>query len=239
MMEWTELRPLAETGQIGQLLMHARVVSDPGERIAFCQSLIRNLAFDEWNPKDFDIMTAVADYAIDQCEGLGGDSLEAANVIAYSTSANLCDCWGDDFDRKPRHFKKGIEYARKALWLRSCLGKGPGPEAMATWALGKHQLSLGRTRDAAASFRKCLQLETVAANEAGLPASICLEASDTYLIAAAYVALMQRDRRTLAALREVVDEMATSGGEAKTDAEIISSQLRETAKTIDATLWPA
>ena len=238
-MDWAELRPLAEARQVGLLLSSLNTVADAEERIAVSQRLIRHMAFDEWENKDLDVMTAVADFAIEEGERVGGDLLEAVNVTSYNTSANLCDCWGDGFQRKPKHFKKGIDYARKALWLRSCLGKGPGPEAMATWALGKHQHSLGRIRDATRSFRKCLLLETLAAKGAGKPAEVCVGTTDGYLIAASYLALMERNRVLLASVKEVLHQMVAQSEDAKVNADIISSQLLETAKMIDATLWLA
>lgn len=229
---WSELKPLAESGRVDEILARIRGVGDDAERIALSRATMRHLAFGEWQNKDLDVMTAIADYAIEECEGLAGDFLEQANIICYNTSANLCDCWADDFSREPRHFEKGIAYAKKALWFRDHLGKGPGSKAMANWALGKHLQSLGRLDEAAESFRHCLDLETEAAKADGKPTAISSDAPDGYLIAAAYVALIERDRSVLEQLKLVLDEMLAKGGEAKIDAEIIITQLRETAKQL-------
>jgi len=233
---WPDLKPLAESGQIEALLSSIRAVGDDSDRIGLCRTVMRHLAFDDWQNKDLDVMTAVADFAIADCQELGGDFLEQANLICYNASANLCDCWGDGFHREPRHFEKGIEYAKNALWFRDHLGKGPGSKAMATWAIGKHQQSLGRLEEARDTFRRCLELETEAAYEAGKPASISSDAPDGYLIAAGYVALLEGDSASLGRLKEVLDSMIASGGEEKDDAEIISGQLRETATQLGVAL---
>ncbi|HTQ09061.1 MAG TPA: hypothetical protein VMI31_03230 [Fimbriimonadaceae bacterium] len=229
---WLELKPFAEAGQIERILAAIANREDEADRIGLSRTAIRHLAFDEWHNDNLDVMTAVADYAIAECERLGGDYFEQANVICYNTSANLCDCWADGFSRAPRHFEKGIEYAEKAVWFRDHLGKGPGSKAMAAWALGKHQQSLGRLEGALSSFRRCLDLETEAARESGKPAEISADAPDGYLIAAGYVALLERDEPALDRLKGVLASMIQSGGEPKGDAEIIEGQLRETAKQL-------
>lgn len=230
--EWPELKQLAEAGETSAILDRIRTVGDDAERVSLYRFAIRKLSFDEWQNKNLDVMTAVADAAIADCEQLGGDYLQQANVILFNTSANLADCWTDDFKREPRHFKKGIEYAKRALWYRDHLGKGPGPKAMATWALGKHQQSLGLLNEAKETFRKCLALETEAAAEAGKPAEISTEAPDGYLIAAGYAALMESNQADLAKLKAVLEEMVAKGGDPKDDAELIIGQLVETGKQL-------
>jgi hypothetical protein len=225
---WTVLQPLAERGQTEQMLSSIRSIADDAERIGLYRSTIRHLAFDDWNNKNLDVMTALADAAIADCDRLGGDFLQQANVICYNTAANLADCWADDFPREARHFEKGIEYATKARWYRNHLGKGPGAMAMAMWALGKHEQSLGRFEEATSTFRQCVELEREAALAAGKPATIAAGAPAGFLIAAGYLALMERDRATLDALRAVLEAGIALGGEAKADAEIILGQLRVT-----------
>jgi len=232
---WPDLKPLAESGQVEELIAAIRAVRDGVDRVGLCRTVIRHLAFDVWQNQNLDVMTAVADFAIADCEALGGDFLEQANVICYNTSANLCDCWADGFRREPRHFEKGLEYAKKALWFREHLGKGPGSKGMATWALGKHQQSLGRLDKALATFRQCLALEVEAAKENAKPAEVVAGAPDGYLIAAGYVALLENDVATLGRLKNVLDSMLAAGGDAKDDAEIIAGQLRETAKQLGST----
>lgn len=228
--QWVKLRPLAEKGRAPEMLAEIQRVTDDAARISLYRSTIRHLAFDGWQNKDLDVMTVLADAAIEDCERLGGDYLQQANLICFNTSANLADCWADDFPREPRHFEKGIEYAKKALWFRDHLAKGPGAMAMATWALGKHQQSLGRLDEATETFRRCLDLEIRAADEAGKPAEIVATAPAGYLIAIGYLGLMTNDRPSLLRLEEVLREMEAAGGEPKDEAEIISGQLRETAK---------
>jgi hypothetical protein len=230
---WSELMPLAEGGRVHEMLACLQAVPEGEERINCCRVVIRGLAFEDWDNKNLDVMTAIADYAIAEGERLGGEFFQSANVICFNTSANLCDCWGDDFPRLPHHFEKGLDYAEHSLRLRRELGKGPLAEAKATWAIGKHQQSLGWLREATDSFRRCLELEKKAARANGKPEEVGAGAPDGLLIATAYLALMEGDRRVLDSVKTVLEEM-----EDKTDAGIIGSQLRETAKTIDPTLWP-
>jgi hypothetical protein len=228
--EWLGLKRLAEAGDAAAILEHIQAQEDPGERISLYRFTIRKLAFDAWSNKNLDVMTTIADAAIADCEILGGDYLQQANLICYNTSANLCDCWGDDFPRERRHFEKGIEYAKKALWFRDHLAKGPGALSMATWALGKHQQSLGLAADARASFERCVELEREASKESGKPIAIVAQAPSGYLIARGYLALMDGDREALAELRALLKSMEAAGGESREDAEIIAGQLQETAK---------
>lgn len=231
---WVKLKALAERGRTSEILADIQSEADDATRIALFRSTIRHMAFDVWRNKDLDVMTAVADAAIEDCEQLGGDYLQQANVVCFNASANLADCWSDDFPREPRHFEKGIEYAKKALWFRDHLAKGPGALAMATWALGKHQQSLGRIEEATETFRRCLDLEIQAAHQAGKPAEIDAGAPAGYLIAAGYLGLMTGDRPTLLRLETVLSDMEAAGGEPREEAEIISGQLRETAKQLGA-----
>lgn len=205
-------------------------VADDAERISLYRLTIRKLAFDDWKHRSLDLLVAISDAAIQDCERLGGDYLEQANVLCFNSSANLADCWADGFHREPRHFRKGLEYAEKALWYREHLGKGPGSVAMATWALAKHQQSLGHAQEAREAYRRCLKLEIQAAHEAGKPAELTIDAPSGLLIAAGYVALMDDDRATLVRLDTVLRKMLDSGGEAREEAAIVVLQLRETAR---------
>lgn len=232
---WEELRPMAERGTTAALLGRIRDIEDDGERISAYRATMRKLTFSPWENKNLDVMVAVADAAIAECEHLAGDYFEQANIISFNTSANLADCWNDDFPRERRHYEKGIEYAEKALWYREHLGKGPGKMAMAVWALGKHQQSLGMIEEARAAFRRCLSLEEEAAAEAGKPCEIVKEAPDGYLIARAYVALIENIPQDLRMLATALDQMEAEGGDVRADAEIIRGQVIETAKQLGIT----
>lgn len=229
---WPDLKRSAEAGAVDELISRIQNVPEEAERVSLARSVIRKLAFEPWHNKDLDVMTAVADWAIAECERLGGDYLQQANVICFNTSANLADCWGDDFRREPRHFVAGLHYAQRALWYRDHIGKGPGARAMATWALGKHQQSLGHLEESLASFHRCLLLEREAAVEAGKPADLSGDAPPGYLIATGYVALLEGDLATLEKLARVLREMCARGGEDKEEADIIEGQLRETGRQL-------
>jgi hypothetical protein len=228
--DWPLYRDLAEADDRDGMLNRLSAVADDAERISLRRFVIRKLAFDKWQNQNLDLVIALGEAAIEDCEALGGDWLQQANVLCFNMSANLADCWGDSFAREPRHFEKGIEYAEKALWYRRHLGKGPGSIAMPTWALAKHQQSLGHTDEAKTNYRRCLDLETEAAKESGKPAEISTDAPAGYLIAVGYVALLEDDLNKLSDLAAVLKEMFDSGGEPRDEADIILGQLRLTAQ---------
>ena len=229
---WASLKAMAEAGNFEGMTAAIRAVPEGKERVSLYSSTIRHLAFEPWANRNLDVMIALADQAIAECESGGDDMLQQANVLCFNMCANLADCWADEFVREPRHHEKGIEYARRALELRRQLKRGPGAEAMAMWGLGKHQQSLGRLDEARASFERCLTLESEADVAAGKKAAVGKDASDAYLIAAGYVALLARDTGTLTAIRELLEERIGQGGEARSDAEIILGQLRETGRQL-------
>lgn len=225
--EWPALKSLAEAGAATTLVDRIAGFADGAARVSLYRLTIRKLAFEPWDNKDLDVMTAVADAALDDCDRLGGDYVQQAAAISYNTSANLADCWDDDFRREPRHFEKGIEYARRSLQYRKILEKGPRSLALATWALGKHQQSLGRQGEALGSFRRCLDLETAAATEEGRSAEVSVDAPDGYLIAVGYLALMENDQTCLRELAAVLKDHPD-----REDAEVIRSQLVATARQL-------
>lgn len=229
---WSDLKPLAERGDKDALLGEIKKIENDGERIATYRFVVRKLMFTPWENRNLDMMTAVSDACIADAELLAGDFLDQANIMCYNASANLCDCWNDGFDREPRHHEKGIAYAKKALWYRDHLGKGPARIAMAMWALGKHQQSLGQLEEARATFQKCVALEEEAARETGQPTEISTEASEGYIIARSYLALMDRNVDDLREVFRVLDEMEAQGGDPKQDAEIIRPQLITTGKQL-------
>lgn len=234
--QWNDLRPFAERGDMEGLLAYIDRNPEIPDRISLYRLAIRKLAFAPWENKTLEPMIVVAEAAIAECERIGGDYLEQANIICFNTSANLCDCWDDGLPREERHYRKGIEFAKKAIWYREHLSKGPGKMAMAMWALGKHQQSLGSIEDARKTFHRCLELEEQAAKESAKPTELSPDAPDGYLIARGYVALIDRDTDTLHELLRVLDEMEASGGDLRQDAEIIRPQLLATAKQLDLAL---
>ena len=222
---WRELRTFAEAGDTDALLRRIAAVEDDGERITLYRFVIRQLAFSEWKNKSLDVMIGVADAAISDCEALGGDYLEQANIVLYNVSANLADCWGDEFARERRHFDKGLAYARRAVWYREHLSKPPGSKAMAWWAVGKHLHSLGDYSGALEAFKTCLTFEEAAAAEAGKPSAVSADAPPGYLIAWGWTALLT-NAAEVERLWPVLDEMASRGGEDKVEADIVRGQLK-------------
>ncbi len=234
--EWPGLKSLAEAGDSAGLLATIGGIEDDGARISLYRFVIRKLAFDDWENKNLDVMIALADAAIADCENLAGDFLQQANLICFNTAANLADCWADGFNRELRHFEKGLAYAKKGAWYRDHLDKPNGSKAMAQWAIGKHSQSLGLIVEARAAYGRALEFETLAAAEAGKPAEISSEGPAGYLIAAGYVALLDGDAIALGNLVQVCEAMVAAGGTAKAEAEIIVLQLRETARLMGSPL---
>lgn len=233
---WPQLKPHAEAGDAAAMLALIRALPDDAERVSLYRFAIRKMAFEPWENRSLDPMIALADAAVAECERLGGPFVQEANVICYNTSANLADCWGDGFPRERRHFEKGLEYAKRALAYRERLGKGPGPRAMAWWAVGKHQQSLGNHGEAKRAFETSLEYERQAAAAAAKPAEISPDAPIGYLIAAGYLALVTDDAATITRLRQALRDLAARGGEAAEDASIAFNQLRETARLIGSPL---
>jgi hypothetical protein len=98
------------------------------------------------------------------------DCIDNANKLSYNLSADLADCWpGDKAPRERYHFEAGLRAAYDCVLWREELGKPPDRRAMAHWAAGMHQLSLGNIVEALCSFEASfgLALEAAAATDGG------------------------------------------------------------------------
>jgi hypothetical protein len=96
------------------------------------------------------------------------ECIDFANKLSYNLSADLADCWpGDEAPRERRHFEAGLRAAYDCVVWRQELGKPPERRAMAHWAAGMHQLSLGNLVEALCGFEAAfgLALESAAAGE--------------------------------------------------------------------------
>ena len=155
-----------------------------------------------------------------------------ANVLSYNFSAHLAACWPEDArPRHERHHREGLAAAERCLAWRRELGKGPGPFSMAWWAKGAHELSLGRPRDAAASFersRECAADALRAAGaDAGPGADFAVVLAEGYRgIALAKAGDPSGPRTFDAACAAFEHTVARAAGEAKEDAEFGLAQLR-------------
>jgi hypothetical protein len=96
------------------------------------------------------------------------ECIDHANKLSYNLSADLADCWpGDLAPRERYHFEAGLRAAYDCVVWREELGKPPDRRAMAHWAAGMHQLSLGNVVEALCAFEAAfgLTLEAAAASD--------------------------------------------------------------------------
>jgi len=87
------------------------------------------------------------------------DCVDLANRLSYNLAADLAECWpGDEARRERRHFEAGLRAAYDCVVWRQELGKPPDRRAMAHWAAGMHQLSLGNLVEALCAFEAAFGL---------------------------------------------------------------------------------
>jgi hypothetical protein len=92
------------------------------------------------------------------------ECLDFANRVSYNLAADLAECWpGDEARRERRHLEAGLRAAYDCIVWRQELGKPPDRRAMAHWAAGMHQLSLGNLVEALFGFEAALGLALQAA----------------------------------------------------------------------------
>jgi tetratricopeptide (TPR) repeat protein len=158
-------------------------------------------AMKEWEGKNLDGLIAVANAGI--AEGLrqaeaatsSEDSaklVDYANVLSYNLSADLAECWpGDTLPRERRHFEAGLKAADDCIRWREELAKGPEPFAIAYWAKGMHQLSLGDVDGAVENFKKSYDYNVELAKEGGTAAEVSPEAGFGLILAEGYAGLAE------------------------------------------------
>ncbi len=224
---WDEMRTRMETGGAAAVADFVAGFNDEERRklYSFAQ---RAFYGREWAGKSFDGYVDVANAGI--AEGLrqaeaatsAEDSaklVDFANVLSYNLSADLAECWpGDTLPREKRHFEAGLKAAEDCIRWRQELGKGPGPFAMAYWAKGMHQLSLGDVDGAVENFKKSLEYNVEVAKEEGTAAEVSAEAGFGLILADGYVGLAEwvkgdeegkgRFENALASFREGAEKYA-------------------------------
>jgi hypothetical protein len=227
---WPEFKALAEAGKCQDIINTVQKLPTPKEQVSLLRFTVRGLMFRDWANKSLNPIIQLGDLAI--ATALNCGDTEEANVVCYNMSANLADCWNDGFTRNPEHFKKGLQYADRALEFRKQLKKGPGPFALAYWARGIHQYSLGDLSFAEASFNESLKSAQENAKAENKPVSISKETPFSILIAFGYLAIAQIAQGKKAAEKMLTDvilafeEMKGLSEDAKADAEIGLDQLR-------------
>jgi hypothetical protein len=225
---WDEMRGLMEEAGPGAVIEFINGFDDDEQRRQLYSFGRFAFAVKEWEGKNLDALVAVANAGI--AEGLrqaeaatsAEDSaklVDFANVLSYNLSADLAECWpGDTLPREKRHFEAGLKAAEDCIRWREELGKGPGPFAMAYWAKGMHQLSLGDVDGAVVNFNKSLEYNVEVAKEEGTAGEVSAEAGFGLILADGYVGLAEwvkgdedgkgRFENALAAFREGAEKYA-------------------------------
>lgn len=171
---------------------------------------------------------------------------DGANVLAFNMAASLAECWPEDgAPREERHFLEGLHAAQRCLAWRRELGKGPGPFALAWWAKGAHELSLGRFVDAAHSFGESATDAVEAARASGGIASVAAGGDFGVVVAEGYTGIaLERagdaagPGRFAAAIAAFEATTATGSVEAADDARFGIAQLRCMRERLEARLGP-
>lgn len=225
---WAEMRRLMEEEGPGAVIGFINGFDEDEQRRQLYSFGRFAFAMKEWEGKNLDALVAVANAGI--AEGLrqaeaatsAEDSaklVDFANVLSYNLSADLAECWpGDTLPREKRHFEAGVKAAEDCIRWRQELGKGPGPFAMAYWAKGMHQLSLGDVDGAVVNFKKSLEYNVEVAKEEGTAGEVSAEAGFGLILAGGYVGLAEwvkgdeegkgRFENALAAFREGAEKYA-------------------------------
>ncbi len=212
-------------GSSQELLDLIRTSGDSADQLTLIRRCISGIAFEFWS-EDLDLMVALAYEALRIAGSDDETLLETANIICFNTSANLADCWGDDFERSSRHFEHGLAFAEKAILLRHRLRKPPSSLAMAYWAKGKHLMSLGRMAEARAAMLESAQLTCED------------EMSDGHLIARGYLAIIDNHRGAAEKVGSALKTLFSQRTRAE-DCRIISDQLKIACQTSGSTLASA
>lgn len=198
---WDEMRTLMEKEGPDAVIEFIAGFDDAEQRRKLFSFGRFAFAMRDWEGKNLDAVVAVANAGI--AEGLrqaeaapsaeeAAKLVDFANVMSYNLSADLAECWpGDTLPRDKRHFEAGLKAAEDCIRWREELGKGPGPFAMAYWAKGMHQLSLGDVAGAVENFEKSYDYNVEVAKEEGAAAEVSPEAGFGLILAEGYVGLAQ------------------------------------------------
>lgn len=175
-----EVRKLLDTGDTAPLLAFVAGVKSPLERRQLLSLAQQTLSKRKDRTRSLDSLIEVARAGVE--EGMRQAAAETdpseaakrrdfAQQVSFDLAADLAECWpGDLTPRARRHFEAGLAAASEAVRLRDELAKPPAARAAASWVRGAHELSLGRRKDAAASFERALDYARRAAK--GAPAAV-------------------------------------------------------------------
>jgi hypothetical protein len=241
-----ELGRLIVSGSAASVVSYIKAIVSPLERrqlFAFAQQAMSKR---KDATRDLDGLVAVARAGIEdgvRQAAAETDPAEAAkrkdfvNAISYNLAADLAECWPDDLTPRTRkHFETGLAAADDAIRLRDELGKPAGQRAMAWWARGAHQLSLGRAADAAASFERSLEF----ARNACKGAAAVGPGGDFHVMLASGCLGLATKTRLFDEVCAAFDATAASAaGEAAADAASGAAQLRWFARRLADPARPA
>lgn len=181
---WEELRTTCERDGVAELAATINRTPDLERRRKLWSFAQRSFTGKDWNGRSLDALTAIVTAGIDeslrQLAAATNDderykAKEHANILAFNLSAELADCWpAKDRGQEPRerrHFETGLRLAEDCVRARRELGKPPERRALAYWALGMHQLSLGNKWEALGAFETAsglAALEVAGTDKAGI-----------------------------------------------------------------------
>ena len=169
---WEELRTRIEKGGPSEVIRYLESISDPEARRTAYVEAQKGFGNREWTGRSFDALIEVATAGIGETlrQALeAGDPEETrkltdfANRMSYNLAADLAECWpNDEAPRERRHLEAGLRSAEDCVRWRRELGKPPDRRAMAYWAVGMHQMSLGNLYEALGAFQTAVGLARVA-----------------------------------------------------------------------------
>jgi len=198
---WPAMRTAAEERGAEGIIEYIQAREDDTERRVLFAFARMGLTNPGWEAGSFELLIEVSDAGIAEMlrqaqaapdEETRAKRIDGANVISYNLSADLADCWpGDDTERSPEHYRRGLKAAKDCIHWREELGKGPGPFSMAYWAKGMHELSLGETAKASDSFATSYDFAKQSAQEAGETFELSPEAGFVVILGAGYLGLAQ------------------------------------------------
>jgi tetratricopeptide (TPR) repeat protein len=197
---WPELRTLMETKGAAAVVELINGF-DESQRLSLFAFAQQAFGGRDWAGKNFDAYIELANAgiaeALRQAEAepdaeKSAKLVDRANVMSYNLSADLAECWpGDTLPRAKRHFEAGLKAAEDCIRWREELGKGPFPFALAYWARGMHQFSLGDVAGATASFKEASDYSRKNAEDEGVSADVSPEGDFGVILNAGYLGLAE------------------------------------------------
>lgn len=198
---WEEMRSKMETDGPQAVVTFIESFSRDKERRELYSFAQRAFGMQDWEGKNFDGCIAVVRAGI--AEGISQSEAaenpedaaklkDFANILSYNMSADLAECWpGDTMVREKRHLEAGLTAAQDCIRWREELKKGPFPFAIAYWAKGMHQLSLGDSGGSVQSFQVAFDYGVKHAEQESIPAEVSAESTFLVILNSGYLGIAQ------------------------------------------------